>query len=209
MVMRKLHSAALAGALKERVPAIPPGFRPLRAEEARVFQTQKRMSFVAEFSAGRAYLLIEPAGTARDNYFNLDFAWVRADVPPEDPLMESLSISEYRTIPESNLDAVRAARGYRFRVCCIPGVELPGRESAFHFSTASSRYSEQLLSMPHLSDEEREKRVYAQFEESMREEEAVTPEIALVEVLPAVELCLEVVRESVLPFFEHTNRVAT
>src|SRR5262245_51009847 len=75
MVMRKIHSEAMAEVLKDRIPRLPPGFLPVSAAEARMLGTQRRMSFVGKYSHGAGYLLFQPSGTAVDNYFTLDVAW--------------------------------------------------------------------------------------------------------------------------------------
>ena len=77
--MRKIHSAAMAGALKQYVLDLSPPFQPIPPSEAKALGTQKRMSFSAAFpSGGTGYLLFEPSGTARDNYFTLDVVWSTA-----------------------------------------------------------------------------------------------------------------------------------
>lgn len=79
----------------------------------------------------------------------------------------------------------------------------------FRFSTASSRYIEQLALIRNLVGEEREERAFTLLQECMAEEKTASEEKALFEVTPAAELALHAAVEAAIPVFKRADEFAT
>jgi hypothetical protein len=148
-------------------------------------------------------LLFVPSGTARDNYFTVDAAWIAANAGCKDWLEPVYSVPQGHTLhdlAERPLLRIRASCLWR---------DAPERNTdAFEFSTASTRYHERVFALAKEKVETSEEVAGRMFQELMEEEERLTPEQALEEVGPAVSSCLELVRAYVLPFFECANECA-
>lgn len=208
-MMRKIHRAALASALKTAAPNLPVAFALAPASLAKVFATERRFTWTAKYSSGSAYLLFEPAATAADNYFTVDLAWIRdRSASSIDEVGDALTIpwlAPWRTLTREQL---LARPMFRLRLDELwPDSPSPYR-GAFSFSTAASRYTDAIFAVGNASAETREDRAFRLLRECVAEEKALTDSAASAEVAPALELALLAVRAAAMPAFASANALA-
>lgn len=206
-MMRKIHRVALAAALKRDFPALIPSFGMVKAPIAKAFGVERRFGYQAAWGRGTAFLLVEPASTATDDYFTLDIAWVRegTDLEALDDALTLCDPSPWRT---RSRDEVLGDPAFRLSVNDLWSDSPSDYRGTFRFSTAASRYAAALWSALKMSQAEREERAFQLMQQCTAEERALTDEGAAAEIAPAVRLCLRAVAEAARPAFDRASTLA-
>lgn len=199
-MMRKLHRAALAAALKPALAALSPSFSPASTAWAKAFDTERRFTFGARVDASLAFLLFEPSATSRDSYFTIDLVWLR-----DGAALDAADLGDDLTVPllapstSSAADAMRSRARVRLRLDDL-WIDSPASyRGSFAFSTAASRYADAMFSKDAATAESPEDRAFRLLQECMAAEKALTETEAAAELAPAVEMALLAIQQAALP----------
>jgi len=205
-MMRKIHRVALATRLKPLLAALDPPFQLARADVAKALDTERRFAFVADYPAGRAFLLFYPAATATDDYFTIEVAWIACPVTPEAlnvPALQMAVLSPWRDCSRADM-ALRST--WRLRIDDLWTDSPEAVRGSFKISTAASRYCEQMFSLHQLPTQQaREDHAFALLQACVAEENALTDEQAAQELAPAIKLCHDAIVSAALPYFLEAN----
>lgn len=203
-MMRKIHRVALAALLKPAAHLLTPAFALASTAWAKALATERRFTLTSDgYEGGVAFVIFEPSATSADDYFTVDIAWIRHGVvaAPAD-LGDDLTIPELAPWKDKSQDDVLARPWFRLRIDDLWRDSPTVYRGSFRFSTAASRYTDQLFSSPRdVSQEEREARAFRLLQTCMEEEKSLTEEGASAEVAPAFALALQAIREAALPAF--------
>ena len=201
-MMRKIHRIALAARLKPLLAAIEPGFQLAKADFARVLDNERRFTFCADYPAGTAFLLFQPAATASDDYFTLEVAWVAGPLTIEALAATAVQMASLCPWKDSNREELARRPSWRLRIDDLWSNSPEQYRGSFQFSTAAARYCEQIFSLHQLpSQQVQEERAFALLQECVANEKALTDEQAAQELAPAVALAHEAITAAALPFF--------
>lgn len=201
-MMRKIHRTALATRLKPLLAALDPAFRPANANVAKALGTERRFAYHAEYPAGTAFLLFHPSATATDDYFTIEVAWIAGPATTE--ALNGSAIRMVTLCPwrDSSREEMARRASSRLRIDDLWMSSPEHHHGSFQFSTAASRYCEQLLALHQLpAQQAREDRAFALFQECAAEEAALTDEQAAQELSPAIKLCHNAIMSAALPWF--------
>lgn len=202
-MMRKIHRVALAALLKPAAPLLTPPFALATTAWARAFAAERRFTLMSDaYPGGTAFVIFEPSGTATDDYFTLDVAWIRNGVvaaPGE--LGDDLTIPELAPWRDKTQDDVLSRPWFRLRIDDLWRDSSAAHRGPFRFSTASSRYVAQMFEPHDAPQAEREERAFRLLQVCVAEEQALTDAGASAEVAPALDVALEAIRDAALPAF--------
>ena len=205
-MMRKIHRIALAAQLKPLLAAMEPAFLPAKADVAKALNTERRFAFCADYPAGRAFLLFHPAATATDDYFTVEVAWIAAPVTTESlssPALQMAILSPWR---DSTREDLARRPVWRLRIDDLWRSSPAHYRGSFQFSTAASRYCEQMYSLHQLPTQKaKEDQAFALLQYCMAEEKALTDEQAAQELAAAISLCHESIVAAALPYFPQAS----
>jgi hypothetical protein len=205
-MMRKIHRVALAARLKPLLAELDPAFQLAKADVAKALDAERRFTFYADYPVGRAFLLFYPAATATDDYFTIEVAWITGPVTPEAlnaPALQMAVLSPWR---DCTRDGMAQRPTWRLHIDDLWTDSPKAYRGSFQFSTASSRYCEQMFSLHQLPTQQaREDQAFALFQACMAEEKALTDEQAAQELVPAINLCHEAIVSAALPYFRQAN----
>ena len=210
-MMRKIHRVALAALLKPAAPLLTPAFSLASTAWAKAFAAERRFTLTSDgYAGGVAFAMLEPSGSASDDYFTVDIAWIRHGVVagPAD-LGDAMTIPELAPWKDKSQDDVLSRPWFRLRVDELWRGSPEAYRGSFRFSTASSRYVEQMFATSRdLSQAEREERAFRLLQACVQEEKSLTDEGAAAEVAPALALALQAMREAALPAFVRASALA-
>lgn len=205
-MMRKIHRAALAASLKPLLAGLDPAFQVAKTDAARGLDTERRFCFCADYPTGRAFLLFQPAATAADDYFTLEIAWISAPVTAEALNAAALQVAPLSPWKDCAREEMARRASWRLRIDDLWNNSPSEYRGSFQFSTASSRYCEQIFSLHQLpSQQAREERAFTLLQACVAEENALTDEQATAELASATELCHKAIIAAALPYFRQAN----
>ena len=206
--MRKVHRVALAAFLKPATQALDPEFSPASTAWARAFAAERRFTFSAVWNTGRGFLIFEPSATATDDYFTLDLAWIRGATTAATEIGDELTIPELAPWRGHSALEVFARDRFRLRIDDLWTTSPSHYRGSFRFSTASSRYIEQLALTRSLTGKAREERAFQLLQDCMADEKNTTNAQAFSEVSTAAHVALRAVEEAALPAFRQADELA-
>lgn len=205
-MMRKIHRIALAAKLKAMLPALEPAFLPAKADVAKALDTERRFTFCADYPSGRAFLLFYPAATATDDYFTVEVAWIAAPFSLEALNAKALQMAILSPWKDCSREEMLQRPSWRLRIEDFWTDAPPQHRGSFQFSTAASRYCEQMFSLHQLPTQQaREEQAFTLLQDCVVEEKALTEEQATEELLPAIKLCLDALVSAALPCFHQAS----
>jgi hypothetical protein len=201
-MMRKIHRVALATRLKPLLATLDPAFQLAKADVAKALDTERRFTFCADFPAGKAFLLLYPAATATDDYFTVEAAWIACPVTNEALNAPALQMAVLSPWKDCTREDMASRPTWRLRIDDLWTASPQQYRGAFKFSTAASRYCDQMFSLHQLPTQKaKEDRAFALFQECVAEEKALTEEQAAQELAPAISLCHDAIVSVALPYF--------
>lgn len=205
-MMRKIHRVALAAELKTILSGLEPAFRPAKADVAKALGAERRFTFCADTPTGTAFLLFYPAATATDDYFTCEVVWLSAPVTIEALGAGALQMATLNPWKDCTREEMAGRPASRLRIDDL-WPNAPARyRGSFHFSTAASRYCEQMFSPPELPTQQaKEEHAFALLQECVAEEKALTETQAAQELSPAISLCHEAIVAAALPYFRQAS----
>ncbi|MBS1139576.1 MAG: hypothetical protein H6R13_1029 [Proteobacteria bacterium] len=205
-MMRKIHRVALAARLKPLLAALEPAFQLAKADVAKALDTERRFTFCADYAAGKAFLLFHPAATAGDDYFTVEAAWIAELVATETLNAPALQMATLCPWKDCTPEEMARRPSWRLRIDDLWTDSPDTYRGSFQFSTASSRYCEQMFSSQQFPTlQAREDHAFALLQACVAEEKALSDEQAIQELLPAISLCHAAIVSAALPYFRLAN----
>ncbi len=209
-MMRKIHRVALAACLKTATQELEPRLSLVSTAWARALGSERRFTFSAPWKAGLGFVIFEPSATATDDYFTVDIAWIRdASAMAPVALGDALTIPEIAPWIKHTEVEVLARERFRLRIDALWKTSPSEYRGSFRFSTASSRYIEQLALIRGLTGKQREDRAFELLQNCMAEEKSTSDAQALSEVTPAAQLALRAITEAAIPAFRLAEELAS
>lgn len=205
-MMRKIHRVALAARLKPVLAALEPAFQLAKADVAKALDTERRFAFCASYPTGTAFLLFQPAATAADDYFTLEVAWLAGPLTAEALAAPALQMACLSPWKDSTREELARRPSWRLRIDDLWSDSPEPYRGSFQFSTAASRYCEQMFSLHQLpSQQAKEERALSLLQECMADEKALTDEQAAQELAPAIALGHAAIIAAALPFIRQSS----